>query len=148
MFVWAGRETNLRRFLTTDFSDITDGFRNLRASVSVQSVPLQVEIFASREDFLVVLVVVLVLDFPFSIATTRTKDEDDYGLRLCRAGRSVVNLLWVAALSLWVIRGHSGLVAALPRGTIRGQISSRKSETNVGWPTLASGQFDGIIRGV
>jgi hypothetical protein len=28
----------LRRILTTDFTDFTDGFRNLRASVSVQSV--------------------------------------------------------------------------------------------------------------
>jgi hypothetical protein len=73
-------------FLT---ADVTDGFRNLRASVSVQFVPLQVEIFASREDFLVVLV--LVLDFPFSIATTRTKDEDDYG---------------GSALPRWAIRGR------------------------------------------
>jgi hypothetical protein len=78
--------------MTTDVTDITDRKTRGRSWIlSVQSVPLQVEIFASREDFLVVLVVVL--DFPISIATTRTKDEDDYGLRLCRAGQSVVSSL-------------------------------------------------------
>ena len=56
--------------------------------LSVKSVPRHVEIPASYEDF---LVLVVVLDFPFS--RTRSKDEDDHGLRLRRAGKSVVKNL-------------------------------------------------------